>query len=184
MGSRLQTVELTSSAAASPDPAKTLATMDTGPELRDTEADYGQNTIGSFAHYDPDTCSWKTWQHSLFGGLIEFCQTWPQAGTMQSGQLFPHAQWVRHTCDRECSLLPTPQAADHKGACKPSKTTKERMANGMANLPETCQELGIVGAMSPLIPEWLNGLPIGWTELEQSETPSSLKSQNGSDSKL
>jgi hypothetical protein len=35
---------------------------------------------------------------------------------------------------------PTPRASDHKGAAKPSETTKDRVASGQANLAEWIQE--------------------------------------------
>jgi hypothetical protein len=37
------------------------------------------------------------------------------------------------------------------------------------------------GSLNPLWVEWLMGFPIGWTDCELSETPSSPKSQSGSD---
>jgi len=36
------------------------------------------------------------------------------------------------------------------------------------------------GALNPTWVEWLMGYPTGWTVLEDSETPSSRKSSNGS----
>lgn len=37
------------------------------------------------------------------------------------------------------------------------------------------------GSLNPTWVEWLMGFPLGWTDLAPSETPSSLKSQSGSD---
>jgi hypothetical protein len=37
------------------------------------------------------------------------------------------------------------------------------------------------GRLNPMWVEWLMGFPIGWTVLEDSETPSSHKSQNTSE---
>jgi hypothetical protein len=37
------------------------------------------------------------------------------------------------------------------------------------------------GQLNPTWVEWLMGFPLGWTDCQDSETPSSHKSQNGSD---
>jgi hypothetical protein len=36
------------------------------------------------------------------------------------------------------------------------------------------------GSLNPTWVEWLMGFPLGWTDLEPSETPSSRRSPNGS----
>ena len=47
---------------------------------------------------------------------------------------------------------------------------------GTSQLPDA-----VGGQLNPTWVEWLMGFPIGWTDLEPSETPSSPKSPNGSD---
>lgn len=46
---------------------------------------FGLKCTEWFAKYDPDSCSWKTAQCSLFEDLTSFSVTWPKAGTMQNG---------------------------------------------------------------------------------------------------
>ena len=43
------------------------------------------------------------------------------------------------------------------------------------------QSEGSSGKLSPQFVEWLIGVPLGWTELQPSEMPSSRKSQSTSD---
>lgn len=70
---------------------------------------------------------------------------------------------------------PTPTASDSavKSGMRPSRATTGR-TTGYLN--ET-----ILGELNPMWVEWLMGFPAGWTDLEDSETPSSRKSQSGSD---
>lgn len=48
----------------------------------------GPSSPASFAKFDPATCSWKTRQRSLTGGLIEFSETWPKWGTTVCGESY------------------------------------------------------------------------------------------------
>jgi hypothetical protein len=60
------------------------------PESRASEADYGKKWGESLVRFDHDSCSWKTHQFSLLGGLESFSETWPRWGMMRSGEC-----WVR-----------------------------------------------------------------------------------------
>ena len=57
---------------------------------------------------------------------------------------------------------PTPQARDYKGASGRSLKGTER------DLP---MAVGNGGKLNPTWVEWLMGFPLGWTDLEDSETP-------------
>ena len=70
-------------------PARTSVTRDVAPALTATDRDCGLNTHVSLANYDRDTSSWKTSQHSLFGGLSEFSEPWPRSGMTRSGTAYP-----------------------------------------------------------------------------------------------
>ena len=78
-------------------------------------------------------------------------------------------------------LWPTVKASDHKAMrIWPIEKTKSR---DMA-LRETIAALDPLshgGRLNPTWVEWLMGFPIGWTELEDSETPSFHKSPNTSE---
>jgi len=57
----------------------------------------------------------------------------------------------------------------------PRTHTPRQVNNGI----QLANQVG--GALNPPWVEWLMGFPIGWTDLGDSETPSSPKSQSGSD---
>ena len=98
-------------------------------------------------------------------------------------------------------MWPTPRSVDYKGATNPSETTKQRVADGTANLPEAVQEQSrwpspktrdgrapggeaeqrrhtpdlptqVGGKLNPTWVEWLMGVPLGWTDLEPLATES------------
>jgi hypothetical protein len=96
--------------------AKTLAQQEKAQELMGNEAECGEKWRASFTKYDPDSCSWRTHQCSLLGGLDEFLETWPQWGLMRDGECWEQqmlAQTIRGT---ESGLLenkwPTPLTQD------------------------------------------------------------------------
>ena len=66
--------------------AKTLVQQGKGLELKVNGQECGEKWRASFTKYDPDSCSWKTHQCSLLGGLDEFLATWPQWGLMRDGE--------------------------------------------------------------------------------------------------
>lgn len=72
----------------------------------------GPSTSASFAWFDRDTSSWKTWQRSLFGGWDEFSETWPHAGSMRSGTCCRRVPLVPRTAGKGSGLLPTPVTYD------------------------------------------------------------------------
>jgi hypothetical protein len=78
--------------------AKTLAQQERELELMGSAAECGEKWRGSFTKYDQDSCSWKTHQCSLLGGLEEFSETWPQWGLMRDGECWEQqtlAQTIR-----------------------------------------------------------------------------------------
>jgi hypothetical protein len=156
--------------------AKTSALRNTtARDLKASEAVYGLSLRGSFAFYDQQSLSWKTSQACLFGGLIAFSETWPNAGTMRNGAVTRRAPWVRHTCDEGCSLWATPRKS-RRGVTK----DKGRPGGGCRCLETDIANRGHIGPVNPTWVEWLMGFPAHWTDLAPSETPSSPKSLNGS----
>ena len=75
------------------------------------EADFGKNITDSFAKLDPDGCSWRTYQHSLFGGLELFSRTWPRQGMIRNGLAYPLPPLALLTEEIEFGYWPTPCAA-------------------------------------------------------------------------
>lgn len=117
-----------------PQRAKALESTEIGREC-------GGTWPASLARYDRDSRSWKTAQCSLLGDSESFSATWPRWGTMRSGVCGELPTLGRRTEDNESgSLLPTPRAADHKGARTPTDCTARRVESGEANLSEWVQE--------------------------------------------
>jgi hypothetical protein len=67
-------------------PARISQSQAVGWVSMESGADSGPRWPESLAKWDPDTCSWKTHQLSLFGGLEPFSGPWPQWGIMQDGE--------------------------------------------------------------------------------------------------
>lgn len=135
----------------------------------------GLSMRASLANFDPNSSSWKTSQRSLIEEWTLFSETFPSSGMMRSGRLFPLAPWVRHTCDSACSLWPTPTASmDGRGFGIP---LHDRTGRYKRSTVLRVQELvGNHGwRIHPNFTEALMGFPLGWTEIEALETPSSPK---------
>ena len=72
---------------------------------------YFTNSSESYAWYDPDTLSWKTWQRSLIEGWTSFSGNFPKQGMMQNGQLYLQVLWEPVIRDQDGGSLPTPIAS-------------------------------------------------------------------------
>lgn len=133
----------------------------------------GRGWSQSYAEYDPDSYWWRTSQLSFeipsHGDLSSVDFT--DSGSMQNGQLFPRAQWVRHTCDAACSSWPTPVARDWKGY---TFRDGESICNPLREI------YGRSGRPNPTWIAWIMGFPCDWCEIQSkpTETPSFPKSLN------
>lgn len=125
----------------------------------------GLSSRESLGWFDRATSSWKTSQASLFEDSGTFRAGWPTSGMTRSGQLYPRAPWVRHTCDGECSLLPTPQASDHRD--RGSLAVMERR---IRIGKQVMLSMLFERAPCPSCVERIMGFPPGWSALELSET--------------
>jgi hypothetical protein len=158
--------------------ARTSATLEIKQELTAKSQVFGERCIESFASYDRGTSQWRTSQRSLFGGLSEFLGTWPAQGMTLSGEAFGLPILGLCIAGSECSLLPTMRASMSLVGAPIWKRTPNR-----GNLEEILAELypHLIGQLLNVqAGEWLMGFPIDWTALEDSATPSSRKSRNGS----
>jgi hypothetical protein len=74
-------------------------------------------------------------------------------------------------------MLPTLTAHDYRGGCTPERTARmhESSARGI-DLPSTIRQAHpeTTGIINPSWAEGYMGFPIGWTELNDSGTPSTL----------
>ena len=100
---------LTSSAAASPaSPSPSLASDSPKP----TPAGSGPSSVGSFAHYDPASSSWRTSQVCLDGELETFLGTWPSWGSMRNGSVYRREPAGLPTNANASGSWPTPRRTD------------------------------------------------------------------------
>lgn len=80
-------------------------------------------------------------------------------------------------------VWPTPQASDATGGRVDSELGGRRPSGTKRSVTlATAVKFadGITGMLNPEWVEWLMGFPTGWTDLEDSATPSSPKSPNSS----
>ena len=75
--------------------AKTFQPQEKAQELMESEVECGEKWHASFAKYNQDSCSWKTHQCLLLGGLEEFSETLPQWGLMRDGEC-----WEQQTLEQ------------------------------------------------------------------------------------
>ena len=122
--------------------AKTSAVLGEDSELSaESEADYGESTLGSFARYDRDTASWKTAQCLLLGGLESFSGTWPRSGMMRRGRCYPLAIAAHRINGRGCGLsekFPTPTVFGNNNRKGISPKAGDGLATYVKKFPTPC----------------------------------------------
>tara|TARA_R100001440_G_scaffold74512_1_gene100094 strand:+ start:80 stop:847 length:768 start_codon:yes stop_codon:yes gene_type:complete len=74
---------------------------------------YFTNSSESYAWYDQNTLSWKTWQRSLIEGWTSFSGNFTKQGMMQNGQLYQQVLWEPVIKEADGGSLPTPTTMDH-----------------------------------------------------------------------
>jgi len=120
---------------------------------------YTKKCSESFAKWDADLFSWKTHQLSLFGGLEQFSETWPQWGMMLNGECWEPIVLVQTIIDPDGGWLPTPTCADSKNA------------GGKQNQYDLSKHARVTTGkrLNVHYSEWTMGWPIGWTDLKPLE---------------
>jgi hypothetical protein len=80
-----------------------------------TRGGSGPSSLESFAHYDPDSCSWRTCQLSFLATgavpLETFSETWPRAGMTRNGIAFQRQPLAPLTDETGSGLWPTPKVS-------------------------------------------------------------------------
>jgi hypothetical protein len=159
-------------------PAKTSVQPERERESPETGQECGFTWPESWAKYDPVSCSWKTRQCSVLGGLEPFSETWPRWGTMQNGEFWELSTLALHTSETEFGLLPTPTTQDNvqirgEGAAashgKRGTTLAGWVTMWPTKNPADCNAQN-GGRLNPTWVEWLMGWPLGWTDLRPLET--------------
>ena len=152
--------------------AKTSQVLEKEQASKANEADCGPKCAGSLARYNPSSRSWKTAQCSLFGGLVEFSETWPEWGMTQDGEFWALSMPAHLTKETESGFWPTPRKSESNEANATIEARKARTgASCNDNLHAAAERrLGKRVKIMPNFVEWLMGWPIGWTDLQPLET--------------
>lgn len=140
-----------SMSSAGDSPARTSALPEKAPALTASGLVCGWNTPGSFACFDPDSSSWRTPQLSLLGGLVEFSETWPRAGTTRNGIASPQPPLVPLTSVTGFTSWLIPTLDD----CKPASRTEVHhmlIYESGINVPDCYKRLRSQVAARELIP--------------------------------
>lgn len=151
-------------ARTSPSPAKAQ-------ESRASVRVYGKPCSTPFAQFDPNTCSLRMSQLSLFEDSMLSSPTLPQAGSMRNGQCFERPIWVPRTVVNGSTSWPTPLASTGAGGVAwvraETGAHRSQLADYLA-----WQHLNSGGERTPGLnvnpewAEWLMGFPSRWTDLE------------------
>ena len=131
------------------------------------EADSGLNTSEPFAHYDHNISWWRMSQVSLITmHLDEFSETWPKAGTMRNGIVYPQQTLGGATCADGYGYVPTPTASDWKKNSTTTKYANRKIQSFATWLCRTCLCGTNQHRPEPAFAEYVMGYPIGWTDLK------------------
>lgn len=181
---------LMSSAAGSR--ARTLASLENGLALKVRALVSGESMPVSLASYDRASSSWKTSQACLISGWEPFSETWPRSGMMRHGTVFQLPPLAPLTGATEFGLLPTARATDGEKGSRTVEGAQREFARGKnLDLPMVAKlwptphancstgakqspnkqggenlQTAAGGALNPTWVEWLQGFPLGWTEVE------------------
>jgi hypothetical protein len=156
-------------------PVRTFPQQEREQELTENAAECGDTWRASLAKHDPDSCSWKTHQYSLLGGLEPFLETWPRWGIMRNGECWELSTPELRTSESGSGLWPTPQKVDYKGTCQGSEF--QQRAHQFAKWTDGDVVTGTIYP-NPRTYEALMGWPTDWTALQPSATDKFRKWQH------
>ena len=120
---------------------------------------------GSWLKMYGDCCQVK-----MDGSLEESSGTLPKWGMMLDGELRALPDLEPFIDEKEWRLLPTPVATDYKGGAL-RKNSKTQMSNLKEHIYIFFKSATKSIYLHPRFLENMMGFPIGWTELNASETP-------------
>jgi len=158
--------------------ARTSPLLESEQESGEVNHPCSSRSFASFAFFDPDTSSWKTFQTCLLEEWEPFSESWPLSGWMRGGTAFRLPPLVSRRDVGGRSLLPTLQVSDSRQAANGSRKGRD------PSWGVTMTDWMRLNANSQRVPVWLAermmGFPNGWTELESAVTPSALPSPSSS----
>jgi len=131
----------------------------------ETEAAYFSRSRGWPKKSDPSLYSLKTSLQSEHEDSEKLQVNWPASGMIVDGLLYPLERLELPICESAGFALPTPTVRDSAEKPMPPrrKTTKESGKIMGGQKPPLLSVVG--GALNPRWVEWLMGVPLGWTKL-------------------
>jgi hypothetical protein len=145
-------------------PASRLASPAQTEKVSKTLGTCGHGYENPLAFLDPVTQSWRMYKVTLPLEELPLLKKLPTSGMTANGVLYQPPAWERITEEIVLSLWPTPVASGGLDGGSHSRATMKKLEGTEYEVPST-------GQMNPEWVEWLMGFPIGWTDLEDSETP-------------
>lgn len=139
-------------------PAKTLVWPVAARGSTELAVGFGESSPESFARYNPLSSSWRIPRALDAAGLNEYSGTWPEWGSMRSGECFERVSPELHTCVDACSYWPTPMATMAKSGFGHGKHSQGRYRSSVL---ERCAKIGWAASAEML--EAVLGWPVGWT---------------------
>ena len=175
-------------------------------EARKMTVTSGQKLKGSWLPSGPLGVCLRTLLDTSAWASTKCFLTWKAKDTPRGRQLFQLAPSMPRTDETEFGLWPTARSCSAMAAENiqnrvhdkfpnletmvarslwPTPLTVDAKNNGNGSGRHSSELNGVVGgSLNPTWVEWLMGFPLGWTDLNASETPSCPKSSNGSDAKF
>ncbi len=149
--------------------APTLVQQVKAQELMEKPQECGKKWQGSFAKYDLSSCSWKTHQCSLLGGLDEFLETFPKWGLMRNGECWEQTRLDYPIVENEFGCwLPTPVSSLKNGAAKKRYFgSREYRGSFTQEWIRTSMDCGQY--LNPVYVELAMDFPDKWTDLKPLE---------------
>ena len=116
-------------------PARTYPLPEKAQGSTASVAGYGEKWRGSLARFDPDTCSWKTVQHSLLEDSGECSVTWPRSGMTANGLCWEQPMLALRINGTGSGLWPTPTVCGNYNRKGASATSGDGLATAVRMWP-------------------------------------------------
>lgn len=136
-------------------------------DLKVIARDYGERWCVPSKRLGPDMSSQRTSQ-TFYGPTMaeigeQYSMSWPDWGTMQSGELQERQRLVRPIIAQGFIWLLTPVASDSMRMNLSMPLFTRRYHRSAGSLPEALHRLGFRGHLNPAFPGWMMGFPPNWT---------------------
>ncbi len=112
-------------------PARTSRLPEKVQVFGESVQDCFSKSSGSFAKYNPDTSSWRTFQLCLDGEWELYSESFPRAGMMRCGTVCRRVPWVPLTGGTGSGYLPSPSVCGNYNRKGVSKTSGDGLATAV-----------------------------------------------------